>query len=158
MKRHSAEEIILKLRQAEADLAQGASLAQVCQRLGVSEPTFHRWRHRYSGLKADEARRLKDLEAENGRLKRLVAELALDKQMLQEVVQKKVVTAEQRRQAVRFLEEEFEVSQRRGCRVLGQPRSTQRQAPKKATQEEARLVARVLALVRKHPRYGYRRI
>jgi putative transposase len=89
VKRHTAEEVIAKLRQAEADLAQGFSVAQVCQRLGVSEQTLHRWRNRYGGLKADEARRLKELEAENARLKRLVAELALDKQMLQEVAQKK---------------------------------------------------------------------
>ena len=89
MKRHTAEEIIPKLRQAEADLAQGLSIAQVCQKLGVSENTFHRWRAQYGGMKADETKRLKELEAENARLKRLVAELALDKQMLQEVAQKK---------------------------------------------------------------------
>jgi transposase-like protein len=89
VKRHSPEEVIVKLRQAEADLAQGLTLAQVCQKLGVSEPTLHRWRNQYGGLKQDEARRLRELETENARLKRLVAELALDKQMLQEVVQKK---------------------------------------------------------------------
>ena len=89
MKRHSAEEIITKLRQADGDLAQGLTVGQVCQRLGVSEPTLHRWRHQYGGLRADEAKRLKELEAENARLKRLVAELALDKQLLQEVAQKK---------------------------------------------------------------------
>ena len=89
MKRHTAEQIIVKLRQADADLAQGLGLGQVCQRLGVSEQTFHPWRNQYGGLKQDEAKRLKELEAEDARLKRLVAELALDKQMLQEVVQKK---------------------------------------------------------------------
>ncbi len=89
MTRHTAEEIIPKLRQAETDLAQGLTIAQVCQRLAISEQTFHRWRNQYGGLKADEAKRLKELEAENARLKRLVADLALDKQMLQEVVQKK---------------------------------------------------------------------
>ena len=89
MKRHTAEQVIPKLRQAEADLAQGLTIGQVCQKLGISEPTFHRWRLRYGGMKADDAKRLKELEAENARLKRLVAELALDKQMLQEVVQKK---------------------------------------------------------------------
>jgi putative transposase len=89
MKRHTAEEIIPKLRQAEADLAQSLTIAQVCQRLAISEQTFHRWRNQYGGLKADEAKRLKELEIENTRLKRLVAELALDKQMLQEVAQKK---------------------------------------------------------------------
>ena len=89
MQRHTPEQVITKLRQADADLAQGLSLAQVCQKLGVSEPTLHRWRNQYGGMKADEAKRLKDLEAENGRLRRLVAELLLDKQMLQEVAQKK---------------------------------------------------------------------
>jgi putative transposase len=89
MKRHTAEEIIPKLRQVEADLAQGLGIAQVCQRLGVSEQTLYRWRNQYGGMKADDAKRLKALEAENARLKRLVAELALDKQMLQQVAQKK---------------------------------------------------------------------
>ncbi len=89
MKRHTPEEVIPLLRQAEADLAQGHSLAQVCQTLGVSQATVHRWRHRYGDLQPDEAKRLKELEAQNARLKRLVAELALDKQMLQETLQKK---------------------------------------------------------------------
>jgi putative transposase len=88
-KRHTPEQIIAKLRQAEADLGSGLSVAQACQKLAVSENTFHRWRAQYGGMKADEAKRLKELEQENARLKRLVADLALDKQMLQEVVQKK---------------------------------------------------------------------
>ena len=88
-KRHTPEQILLKLRQAEADLAAGLTIAQACQKLAVSEQTFHRWRNQYGGMKADEAKRLKELEQENARLKKLVAELALDKQMLQEVVQKK---------------------------------------------------------------------
>lgn len=89
MKRHTAEQIIPKLRQAEVDLASGLTIGQVCQKLGISEPTFHRWRQQYGGLKADDAKRLKELELENERLKRVVAQLALDKQMLREVVQKK---------------------------------------------------------------------
>src|SRR5581483_9951296 len=125
---------------------------------GVSEQALHRWRNQYGGLKQDEAKRLKELEAENARLKRLVADLALDKQMLQEVAQKKVVTAAQRRQAVRFLQERFGASERRACRVLGQQRSTQRQPPRKAAEGEGRLAARMLGLVREHPRFGYRRI
>ena len=87
--RHKPEQVILKLRQAEAELAQGASVGQVCQQLGVSETTFNRWRLQYGGMKADEAKRLKELEGENARLKKLVAELSLDKQMLLEVAQKK---------------------------------------------------------------------
>jgi transposase-like protein len=88
-KRHTTEQIIRKLRQAEVDLAGGLTIGQVCQKLGVSEQTFHRWRNRYGGVTGDDAKRLRELEAENSRLKRLVAELALDKQLLQEVVRKK---------------------------------------------------------------------
>ncbi len=88
-KRHTSEQIIRKLRQAEVELAGGLTVGQVCQKLGISEQTLHRWRQRYGGMDRDDARRLKDLEGENARLKRLVAELALDKQLLQEVVQKK---------------------------------------------------------------------
>ena len=88
-KKHTPEQIIRKLREVEADLADGATVAHVCQKLGVSEPTFHRWRNQYGGMRADDARRLRELEAENARLKKLVADLSLDKQMLQEVVAKK---------------------------------------------------------------------
>jgi transposase-like protein len=84
-KRHTPEQIIGLLRQAEADLAQGSNLAQVCQKLAVSEQTFYRWRNQYGGMKADEMRRLKELEVENARLKKIVANQALDIQMLQEV-------------------------------------------------------------------------
>jgi transposase-like protein len=70
-------------------LANGASIAAVCQKLAISEQTFHRWRNQYGGMKADEAKRLRELEAENARLKRAVADLTLDKVMLQEVVAKK---------------------------------------------------------------------
>ena len=87
--RHKPEQVIMKLRQAEAELAGGATIAQVCQQLGISETTFNRWRLQYGGMKADEAKRLKELEVENARLKKLVAELSLDKQMLQDLAQKK---------------------------------------------------------------------
>ena len=85
-KRHNPEQIIGKLREADAMLAAGASIAQVCQRLEVSEATLHRWRAQYGGMKADEAKRLKELEQENARLKRAVAELTLDKQILKEAI------------------------------------------------------------------------
>lgn len=88
-KKHTPEQIIRKLREAEAELANGATVAHVCQKLGVGESTLHRWRNQYGGMKADYAKRLKDLEAENARLKRLVADRSLDRQMLQEGVQKK---------------------------------------------------------------------
>lgn len=84
-KRHAPEQIIEKLRQAERLQSDGATIAQVCQQLEVSEQTFHRWRHQYGGMKADDAKRLKHLEDENKRLKKLVADLSLDNDMLKEV-------------------------------------------------------------------------
>ena len=84
-KRYTAEEIIGKLREAEVALAQGGSVAAVARRLGVAEPTYYRWRREYGGLRVDQAKRLKELERENGRLKRLVADQALDNAMLRDV-------------------------------------------------------------------------
>jgi transposase-like protein len=84
-KRYTAEEIIGKLRQAEVALAQGESVALVARRLGVAEPTYYRWRREYGGLRVDQAKRLKELERENSRLKRLVADQALDNAMLRDV-------------------------------------------------------------------------
>lgn len=85
-KRHSPEQIIRKLREAEVELANGASVADVCKKLGVSEQTFTRWRTQYGGMTAADSKRLKDLEKENQRLKHAVADLLLDKQILQEAL------------------------------------------------------------------------
>ena len=84
-KRHSAEEVVKKLRDADAMLAAGKDLAAVLQALEVSEPTLARWRTQYGGMKSEEAKRLKQLEEENMRLKKLVADLSLDIAMLKEV-------------------------------------------------------------------------
>jgi putative transposase len=84
-KRHSAEEVVKKLRDADAMLAAGKDLAAVLQALEVSEATLARWRNQYGGMKSEEAKRLKQLEEENSRLKKLVAELSLDIAMLKEV-------------------------------------------------------------------------
>jgi putative transposase len=84
-KRHTPEQIIRKLRDADARLAGGATTAEVARELGVSETTFHRWRAQYGGMKANEAKRLRELERENARLKKIVAEQALDLDMLREV-------------------------------------------------------------------------
>ena len=83
-KRHKPEEIIGKLREVEFVLAQGASTAEACRRIGVSEQTYYRWRKEYGGLKTDQARRMKDLERENQRLRRAISDLTLDKLILQE--------------------------------------------------------------------------
>jgi putative transposase len=84
-KRHTPEQIIRKLREADAELAAGASVPEVARRLGVSEATFHRWRNHYGGMKADAMKRLKELEKENARLKKLLAEKELDIDILKEV-------------------------------------------------------------------------
>ena len=86
-KKHSAEQIIRKLREADAMLAAGKTIGQACQTLEVSEQTFHRWRNQYGGMKAEEAKRLKELETENKRLKKLLAEAELDKAILKEALQ-----------------------------------------------------------------------
>ena len=83
-KNHSVEQIIGKLREAEVRLGQGETVGQVCRSLGVTEQTYHRWRKLYGGLKMDQAKRLKDLERENARLRQAVADLTLDKQILKE--------------------------------------------------------------------------
>jgi transposase-like protein len=86
-KRFTAEEIIGKLREAEVALATGKKLADVCRQLGVTEVTYYRWRREFGGLKVDQARRLKDLERENARLRRAVADLTLDKLILKEAAE-----------------------------------------------------------------------
>jgi putative transposase len=85
-RKHTPEQIVGKLREAEADLNAGQSIGQVVQKLGVSEQTFHRWRNQYGGMKSEAARRLKELEQENLRLKKAVADLTLDKQILKEAL------------------------------------------------------------------------
>jgi len=86
-KKHSAEQIIKKLREAELMLSAGKTIGQVVQTLEVSEQTFHRWRNQYGGMKAEEAKRLKELEDENKRLKKLLAEAELDKAILKEALE-----------------------------------------------------------------------
>ena len=85
-KRHSPEQIVKKLRDADVMLNSGKDLAAVLQTLEVSEATFHRWRAQFGGMTGEEAKRLKELKTENSRLKRLLAEAELDKAMLKEAL------------------------------------------------------------------------
>ena len=87
-KRHSPEQIVTKLRDADAMLNSGQDLAVVLQTLEISEATYHRWRNQYGGMKSEEAKRLKQLEEENRRLKEIVAEKELDNRMLRHLVEK----------------------------------------------------------------------
>jgi putative transposase len=86
-KRYSVEQIIGKLREAEVLLSQGRSVKEVSRELGVTEQTYYRWRKEYGGLKVSQARRLKELERENSRLKKAVADLTLDKVILKEALE-----------------------------------------------------------------------
>src|SRR5947208_16997175 len=84
-RRHTPEQVVRKLREAERLLAEGKTIPEVAKALEVSENTYHRWRNQYGGMKADDAKRLKELERENARLKAIVADQALEKQALKEV-------------------------------------------------------------------------
>lgn len=86
-KRYSPEEIISKLREAEIYLAEGVTVGEVIRRLGVTKITYYRWRKEYGGMKVEQAKRLKDLEKENARLKRLLADAELDKAISREAVE-----------------------------------------------------------------------
>jgi transposase-like protein len=81
---HTPEQIIQKLREAEVELAKGATIGMVAKKIGVTEHTYYRWRTQYGGMRVDQAKRLKELEIENTRLKKLVAEQALDISILKE--------------------------------------------------------------------------
>jgi putative transposase len=83
-KKHTAEQIIAKLREAEVELSKGRTAAQAAKQIGVTEQTYYRWRKEYGGLRTDQAKRLKELEKQNARLKRLLADAELDKAILKE--------------------------------------------------------------------------
>ena len=86
-KRYGAEEIINRLREVEVIVSKGATIGEACKKIGVTEQTYYRWRKEYGGMKVEQAKRLKELEKENARLKKLVADLSLDNAILKEVSQ-----------------------------------------------------------------------
>ena len=83
-KRHTAEQIISKLREAEILLAKGTKMLQVCRQIGITEQTYYRWRKEYGGVRTDQVKRFKEVEKENVRLKKIVADLTLDNAILKE--------------------------------------------------------------------------
>jgi transposase-like protein len=89
-KRHTVEQIITSLRQAEVELSQGKLMEEVCRVLNISVNTYYKWKKEYGGMKIDQAKRLRELEIENSQLKQLVAELSLDKKILQEFNKKNI--------------------------------------------------------------------
>ena len=88
-KKNSPEQIVGKLRQAQLELGKGATIEQVSRKLGITEQTYYRWKREYGGMEVDQLSRLKELERENGRLKKIVAEQAMDIDALKEIASKK---------------------------------------------------------------------
>ncbi|MCK5485736.1 MAG: IS3 family transposase [Desulfobacterales bacterium] len=156
-KRYTPEQIISKLREAEVLLSQGQTVTQASKQLSVSEQTYYRWRKEYGGMRTSQVRRLKDLEKENVRLKKLVADLALDNAILKEASFGKLISPARRRRAVERVQQTLGVSERRACTVLSQPRSTQRYSVNRA-EDEAVLTEHIIELASQYGRYGYRRI
>ncbi|MGH9707684.1 MAG: IS3 family transposase [Candidatus Acidiferrales bacterium] len=157
MKRYKAEQIVTLLRQIEVGIANGKTTPQACKEAEITIQTYYRWRREYGGLKLDQAKRMKELERENAKLKRLVAELSLEKQILKDVAFGKLLSPERRRCAVERAQEKYEVSERHACRLLGQWRRTQRYAAIQRIDEDA-LTQDIIALASEYGRYGYRRI
>ena len=124
-KNYTEEQIISILNEAEA----GVPPKDLCRKHGMSSATFYAWKRKFAGMDVSDAKRLKALEEENRRLKQMVAELALDNQMLK-TVNGKMVRPAARREAVQMLRAQFGVSERRACPVVGQSRSTQRYRPR----------------------------
>ncbi|MCV7388770.1 IS3 family transposase [Mycolicibacterium porcinum] len=156
-RRHTPDQIIRKLAEGNKLLGTGQELAEVCRHLEVTESTWHRWVAQYGGMKANDAKRLKELEAENARLKKLVANQALDIDMLKEIFVGKLLTPNRKRSAVEVLRERFGVSERRACTVVGIHRSTMRLTPVPITDEEAELRAWLRRFSTDRPRWGWRR-
>ncbi|MCH9734610.1 MAG: IS3 family transposase [Actinomycetia bacterium] len=156
-RRHTPDQIIRKLAEGNKLLASGQELAEVCRHLEIAESTWHRWLAQYGGMKANEAKRLKELETENARLKKLVANQALDIDMLKEIFGGKLLTPNRKRSAVQVLRDRFGVSERRACTVVGIHRSTMRLAPSPITTEEAELRAWLRRFSTERPRWGWRR-
>ncbi|MFI2473895.1 IS3 family transposase [Nocardia xishanensis] len=158
-KRHTPEQVVRKLGEADRLLGEGKDIAEVCRTLQITEATYYRWRNQFGGLKADDAKRLKDLERENLTLKRLLAEAELEKAALKEIAKGKLLDPERRRAAVAHLMRVLAVSERFACRVTGQHRSTQRRPPAAQTEADPDAALRdwLRSWARSHPRQGFRR-
>ena len=128
-RKHTPQEAMSKLRQAEAAISEGSAVAEASRMIGVSKQTLYRWRAGHRGWRIDQARRLKQLETENARLQRELEHLSAYNHTLKQVAESKLVSPARRRHCVERVRAVFGVSERRACRVLGQHRSTQRYQP-----------------------------
>ncbi|MFD1768070.1 IS3 family transposase [Sphingorhabdus buctiana] len=150
--RFSEEQIIGVLKEAEA----GAKTADLARRHGVSEATIYNWKSKYGGMEVSDARRLKELESENAKLKRLLADAMLDQAALKDLLGKKVLTPAAKREAVAHLQACHGMSERRACRVIDADRKSVRY--RSARDDDAGLREKLRELANQRRRFGYRRL
>ncbi|MGI9127499.1 MAG: IS3 family transposase [Roseomonas sp.] len=150
--RFNDEQIIGILKEQEA----GAVTADVCRRHGISEATFYKWKAKFGGLEVTEAKRLRALEEENAKLKKLLAEAMLDIAVLKDISFKKMVTPGAKRDAVAHARGCYGLSERRACHLIGIPRRVVRYKPSRPDDTHLRQRLRELAAARR--RFGYRRL
>ncbi|WP_404863186.1 IS3 family transposase [Georhizobium sp. MAB10] len=136
--------------------ADGIPVAEICRRAGISQATYFNWKKKYDGLLPTEMKRLKQLEDENGKLRKLVADLSLDKEMLQDVIRRKPVRPGRKRELVAQTCGEWNVSIRRACRVLEFDTSSYHY--KSRRRDQAGIEARIKDICATRVRYGYRRV
>ena len=137
-RKHTPEQVLNKLRQAEIAISKGSTVAEASRKIGVSRQTLYRWRSEYAGGKITPARNLKQLETENARLQRALERLSRHSDALQQLAKSKLVSPSRRRNCVERVRAVFGVSERRACKVLGQHRSTQRRQPTSVSKASGR--------------------
>ncbi|WP_409322890.1 IS3 family transposase [Sphingomonas sp. BK069] len=151
-KQFSEEQIIGILKEAEA----GAVVTELCRRHGMSSATYYAWKAKFGGLEVSDAKRLRSLEEENARLKRLLADTMLDNAGLKDLLSKKLVTPAAKRQAVAHLQATLGMSERRACSVVGADRTSMRYRSCRA--DDGDLRSRLCELAQQRRRFGYRRL
>ncbi|MBO2692926.1 IS3 family transposase [Shewanella algae] len=148
-KRYTEEQIIKAIKQHEA----GAKVDDICREMGISTGTFYNWRSKYAGLEVNEAKRLRELEAENNKLKKMLADKMLEVEAMKDVLFKKVVTPAAKKPVAQHLIEGFSLSERVACKLAGLSRTAFRYQPRKKPDNGLR--QRLKALATQYPRYGY---
>ncbi|WP_373461696.1 IS3 family transposase [Sphingomonas sp. SORGH_AS_0879] len=151
-KQFSEEQIIGILKEAEA----GAVVTELCRKHGMSSATYYAWKAKFGGLEVSDAKRLRSLEEENARLKRLLADTMLDNAGLKDLLSKKLVTPAAKRQAVAHLQATLGMSERRACTVVGADRTSMRYRSCRA--DDGDLRSRLRELAQQRRRFGYRRL
>ncbi|MDN7638789.1 IS3 family transposase [Burkholderia cepacia] len=146
------EQIAFALKQAEL----GTKVEEICRKLGISEATFYNWKKKFGGLGPSELRRLRQLEEENTKLKRLVADLSLDKAMLQDVLGKKALKPARRRMLIDELRDRYRTSLTKTCALFGMSRSLYRY--QSVARDSSALLMRIKEITATRVHYGYRRV